>query len=723
MAVDNRQKTEREAGPKRQRSLFVLGEPYNPDRVNGVSVVTPRDVTNYLKLQRYDRDGSKVGDRGFNVGSLQSDLKMLGFDPGPVDWIYGRKVKAGVKAFQKSEGLPQTGIADPATIQKLGERVLGFDLEAYRASLPKGRFSFVPDDSEHFLDPELVRRMHADPKVADFVKYTMAQAEATGVLDPILMANQYWNESRFDPDAHSPKGARGIAQFMPSTGKMYGLKGSDLNDPYKSMAAGVQHMKDLTQKYGDQRLALFAYNGGQGALNFAKRSGVDPLTYEGVREFYLERRMEKGANVSSAWHVETLDYVTKIDSGTWPMGKRIASLQNLAQDQRSPAEVLASAEKRILARAFTVSTPKPQQQPSRNASEEFRRQASPTPQAPVAQRQEPVRAANASAVEKSTETARPRPPQEANKDSQEAIMPRRLWRPLITLALGNGMALPQDEDLGTPAGRMKAAFALAKSYKEHMKDSPSIQAIEEKELAAFFVVAALQQNPPDRMQYAFGFEEYHKFSARQDLWERTQELLAKWDKMGPEGPSKDYTDIRETDPVRVPFAVRHAFFSLSEYSKDHAFFLPHGEGMDVDREEGRMRSALKLAETVKADLSDDPFIKTVDVRHLAAIFLSTAEREHAISKTQPEFNLSNAYDRNFQDKIWKRADEILQRWDKTVPADLADKWDTVASNYYLAARGTDGELRKRFSDEALQPVSPNRFVNNPDASHDAGLDL
>ncbi len=50
---------------------------------------------------------------------LQRRLKALGFDPGPIDGIPGRLTAAGVRAFQAARGLPQTGIADAATVRAL----------------------------------------------------------------------------------------------------------------------------------------------------------------------------------------------------------------------------------------------------------------------------------------------------------------------------------------------------------------------------------------------------------------------------------------------------------------------------------------------------------------------------------------------------------------------------------------------------------------------------
>lgn len=63
----------------------------------------------------------KNGSRGEDVRRLQEILKQLGFDPGPIDGIFGPKTEAAVKAFQKKYGLVVDGIVGPQTWRKLAE--------------------------------------------------------------------------------------------------------------------------------------------------------------------------------------------------------------------------------------------------------------------------------------------------------------------------------------------------------------------------------------------------------------------------------------------------------------------------------------------------------------------------------------------------------------------------------------------------------------------------
>jgi hypothetical protein len=93
---------------------------------------------------------------------------------------------------------------------------------------------------------------------------TILHAAAHWNVSAALLAAQLMAESGFDPNAGSPAGAQGIAQFMPSTAASYGLRNPF--DPVAAIDAEAHLMSDLIREFGSPQLALAAYNAGPGAV-------------------------------------------------------------------------------------------------------------------------------------------------------------------------------------------------------------------------------------------------------------------------------------------------------------------------------------------------------------------------------------------------------------------------------------------------------------------------
>lgn len=83
-------------------------------------------------------------------------------------------------------------------------------------------------------------------------------------VPPSFLAAQISAESGFNPNAVSPDGAIGIAQFLPSTAHSVGL---DPHDPIASINAMAKLMAYYKGKFGSWEKALYAYHDGPGNVN------------------------------------------------------------------------------------------------------------------------------------------------------------------------------------------------------------------------------------------------------------------------------------------------------------------------------------------------------------------------------------------------------------------------------------------------------------------------
>ncbi len=85
-------------------------------------------------------------------------------------------------------------------------------------------------------------------------------------------------ESAFNPTALSPSAASGIWQFIPSTGRLYGLKQDTWYDGRRDFTeatrAALDYLGKLYLDFGDWQLALAAYNCGEGCVARAIQKNV-----------------------------------------------------------------------------------------------------------------------------------------------------------------------------------------------------------------------------------------------------------------------------------------------------------------------------------------------------------------------------------------------------------------------------------------------------------------
>ena len=99
-------------------------------------------------------------------------------------------------------------------------------------------------------------------------------------------------ESGLDPKIKSKMGAMGLWQFMPATGRMYGMQVNtdidDRMDPEKSTEAAAKYLKSLYKMFGNWEVALAAYNCGPGNVRKAIRRSGGKTSFWGIYDFLPE---------------------------------------------------------------------------------------------------------------------------------------------------------------------------------------------------------------------------------------------------------------------------------------------------------------------------------------------------------------------------------------------------------------------------------------------------
>jgi transglycosylase-like protein with SLT domain len=133
-------------------------------------------------------------------------------------------------------------------------------------------------------------------------------------------------ESAGQAAALSPKGARGIWQFMPNTARRYGLEVTvdrdDRIEVVKSTRAAASYLRNLYQRFGDWRLAFAAYNAGEQVVEQA-------ATRTGHTDF---------SRIERALPAETRTYVPAVIRAMALLGLNKRESSPVFNSERSPSK-------------------------------------------------------------------------------------------------------------------------------------------------------------------------------------------------------------------------------------------------------------------------------------------------------------------------------------------------------------------------------------------------
>ena len=139
-------------------------------------------------------------------------------------------------------------------------------------------------------EPTWVQRLHYPLRYEQIVRGHARNYR----LDPALLAAVIYQESRFKAGAKSRSGAIGLMQLQPDTAKGIAIRTggsrfqtSDLYNPVINIRYGSWYLRHLLDKYGDEKLALAAYNAGQHNVDTWRAEGKG-IQFSETRE-YVDR--------------------------------------------------------------------------------------------------------------------------------------------------------------------------------------------------------------------------------------------------------------------------------------------------------------------------------------------------------------------------------------------------------------------------------------------------
>lgn len=156
--------------------------------------------------------------------------------------------------------------------------------------------------SSALSDPPMPAKKRLIGRVCDLVEF---HASREG-LPKDFLARLIWKESRFDPNAVSPVGAEGIAQFMPGTAKIRGLA-----NPFnieEAIPASAKYLGELKTGFGNLGLAAAAYNAGETRVaRWLNSGGFLPLETEDYVLDVMGEPAEKFTDTTYAGTIRPLD--------------------------------------------------------------------------------------------------------------------------------------------------------------------------------------------------------------------------------------------------------------------------------------------------------------------------------------------------------------------------------------------------------------------------------
>ncbi|MCX5907107.1 MAG: transglycosylase SLT domain-containing protein, partial [Deltaproteobacteria bacterium] len=264
--------------------------------------------TSFYSQLAFGRDSLAIG--GSNAQSALAEQ--------PIPWKPGTRPAGGENVrLERGRMLTQLGLM-PLAVDELEALEEGGrnNQEGIRLEIAR----LYHEAGEYFRSATIIRRNFplksfnglpaGNEKPLYFLAYPLGhsawinQYAQANQLDPAFVSAVILEESRFNPQALSPAGARGLMQIMPPTGKKIVNKVKVPNytddllyDPEVNIRMGSWYLASLMEEFGGKEaLALAAYNAGAQAVrdwlaqkggNFKEDEFVEEIPYTETRNYVI----------------------------------------------------------------------------------------------------------------------------------------------------------------------------------------------------------------------------------------------------------------------------------------------------------------------------------------------------------------------------------------------------------------------------------------------------
>lgn len=209
------------------------------------------------------------------------------------------------------------------------------ELQAFRSlgeidrNLSQEETAIVEAHFKYFVHDHRGTLQRFADRTARYLPYMKKTFSSRGIPEEVVYLSMV--ESGGNPNAVSPAGAAGLWQFMPYTGKQYGLSQNrwidERRDPFKATYAASDYLLKLHGDFNNWHLAIAAYNAGEGKIGKA-------LAGTGAKDFFELCRLNGNLEERRQLKNETQNYVPRFIA----MAKIMRNLKLLGFREPSASE-------------------------------------------------------------------------------------------------------------------------------------------------------------------------------------------------------------------------------------------------------------------------------------------------------------------------------------------------------------------------------------------------